>query len=115
MMDRELQDLRRRLGTIPRGRGRRFPAALRERIITWTVARRARGDWWCELSRELGVPAQTLKRWAAQRPDRALSLRPVDVIDDELSTRTVTIVAPSGLRIEGVTIADAITILRGLA
>jgi hypothetical protein len=31
------------------------------------------------------------------------------------STRTVTIVAPSGLRLEGVTIADAITILRGLA
>jgi transposase len=115
MTDRELQDLRRRLGTLPRGSGRRFPAALRERIIAWTVERRARGAWWCELSRELGVPAQTLKRWATRRPDRALSLRPVDVIDDVPSTRTVTIVAPSGLRLEGVTIADAITILRGLA
>jgi len=28
--------------------------------------------------------------------------------------RTVTIVSPSGLRIEGVTVADAIAILRGL-
>jgi hypothetical protein len=34
---------------------------------------------------------------------------------DEAPVRTVTIVAPSGLRIEGVAIADVITILRGLA
>jgi hypothetical protein len=29
--------------------------------------------------------------------------------------RTLTIVSPSGLRVEGVTIADALEILRGLA
>lgn len=114
MTDREFQDLRRRLGAIPRGRGRRFPATLRERIITWAAERRARGDWWCELSRELGVPARTLKRWATPRFECALSLRPVDVIDAP-PIRTVTIVSPSGLRIEDVTIADAIAILRGVA
>lgn len=43
-----------------------------------------------------------------------VALRPIDVID-EPSCRTVTVVASSGLRIEGVTIADVITILRGLA
>jgi hypothetical protein len=115
MTDRKLQDLRRRLDTIPRGRGRRFPAALRERIVAWTAERRARGDEWCELSRELGIPAGTLKRWTTPSPEGPFSLRPVDVIDDEPPGRTVTIVAPSGLRVEGVTIADAITILRGLA
>ena len=114
MTDRELQALRRRLGMIPRGRGRRFPADVRERIVVWAAERRAHGDWWCELSRELGVPARTLKRWATPRPERVVSLRPVDVID-ERPVRTVTIVSPSGLRIEGVTIADAIAILRGLA
>ena len=114
MMDRELQDLLRRLSAIPRGRGRRFPAELRERIVAWTAARRARGAWWCELSRALGVPAKTLKRWATPRAPRVLALRPVDVID-EAPVRTVTIVAPSGLRIEGVMISDVITILRGLA
>jgi hypothetical protein len=91
-------------------------AALRERIIAWTAERRARGDEWCELSRELGVAAATLQRRAAARPERALSLRPVDVIDmsdDEPSARTVTVVSPSGLRVEGVTVADAITIVRG--
>lgn len=80
----------------------------------WTAARRARGDLWCELSRELGIPARTLARWTTTRPGHALALRPVDVID-EPSVRTVTVVSPSGLRIEGVTITDAITLLRGLA
>lgn len=77
--------------------------------------RRARGDGWCELSREIGIPAGTLKRWTTPSPEGPFSLRPVDVIADEPSPRTVTIVAPSGFRIEGVTIADAITILRRLA
>lgn len=43
-----------------------------------------------------------------------VALRPIDVID-EPSCRTVTVVAPSGVRVEGVTIDDVITILRGLA
>lgn len=114
--DRELRDLRHDIGAILRGRGRRFPAALRERIVAWTAARRARGDEWRELSRALGVPTQTLQRWAIPRPgrERGLALRPVTVIDEPPS-RTVTVVSPSGLRIEGVTIADVIAILRGLS
>jgi hypothetical protein len=34
---------------------------------------------------------------------------------EEPPCRTLTIVSPSGLRVEGMTIADAIEILRGLA
>lgn len=116
MRDLELRDLRRRLDAVPRGRGRRFPAPLRERVVAWVTARRARGVGWRELSRELGVPARTLEHWALLRPEpeHIVALRPIDVID-EPSCRTVTVVAPSGVRIEGVTIADVITILRGLA
>jgi hypothetical protein len=116
MMDRELRDLRRQLDAIPRGRGRRFPAPLRERLVAWVTARRVRGDWWCELARELGIPAGTLQRWATPRPacQRVMALRPVDVVGEPAS-RTVTLVSPSGLRVEGVMIADVITILRGLA
>lgn len=114
--DRELRDLRHHLGAIPRGRGRRFPAALRERITAWMVARRTRGAGWSELARELGVPAGTLQRWVAPRPERAgqVALRPV-AVTDEPARRTLTLMGPSGLRIEGVTIADVIAILRGLA
>lgn len=114
--DRELRELRHHLGAIPRGRGRRIPAALRERVIAWTTTRRRRGAAWRELARELGVPAGTLTRWLARRPEHTprMALRPIDVID-EPAQPPLTIVAPSGLRIEGVTITDAIAILRGLA
>lgn len=41
-------------------------------------------------------------------------MRPVDVIDAP-PAGTVTLVSPTGLRVEGVAIADAIAILRGLS
>jgi hypothetical protein len=87
---------------------------LRERITTWVAERRARGDWWCDLSREIGVSAETLRRWSAPRPGPTTTMRPVDVIDAP-PVGTVTLVSPTGIRIEGVTVADAIAILRGLA
>ena len=44
----------------------------------------------------------------------AATMLPVEVVDAP-PAGTVTIVAPTGLRIEGVAIADAIASLRGLA
>lgn len=115
LLDRELRDLRHHLGAIPRGRGRRVPVALRERVIAWTAARRTRGAGWRELARALGVPAGTLQRWLAPRSGSAhpVALRPV-AVTDEPARPPLTLVAPSGLRLEGVTLADVIAILRAL-
>jgi len=116
--DRELRELRRQLGAIPRGRGRRIPAALRARVIAWTAPRRARGAEWRALARALGVHAETLTHWLASSPAPApapvVALRPVAVTDAP-ARAALTLVAPSGLRVEGATVADAIAILRGLA
>lgn len=82
----------------------------------WTMARRAAGAGWSEVARELGVSAVTLKRWLSARSvhtDQA-TLRPV-VVSDAPAPQTLTLVAPSGLRIEGVTLADVIAILGGVA
>lgn len=112
--DKEARDLRRRIARLRRGRpGFRFSASLRRRITAWVVAHRERGIWWCDLAREIGVPAATLKRWATPR-STALGVREVEVIDAP-PAGTVTLVAPSGLRIEGVEVETAIAILRGLA
>jgi hypothetical protein len=43
-----------------------------------------------------------------------VALRPVAVLDAPARS-PLTVVAPSGLRVEGVTLADVIAILRGLA
>lgn len=113
-MDRDARELRRRIARLKRDRpGFRFSAALRAEITEWVTAQRERGAWWCDLSRALGVSTETLTRWAAARRDGAAML-PVDVVDAP-PIGTVTLVAPTGLRIEGVSIDAAIAILRGIA
>ena len=114
MQDREGRELRRRVARLKRDRpGFRFSTTLRAEITAWVAKQRERGAWWCELSRAIGVPEQTLKRWAAPCVTASVVL-PVEVIDAP-PVGTVTLVSPTGLRIEGVAVADAIAILRGLA
>jgi transposase-like protein len=115
MADHELQALRRRLDTFPRSRGRRIPDELRVRVATWVAQQRERGERWSQLARLLDVSEPTLQRWSPEPQASKLRLRPVVVDEAAPAARTVTLVAPSGLRLEGVTIADAIAILRALA
>jgi len=114
-MDRDARELRRRVGRLKRDRpGFRFSAPLRRDIAAWVAVQRERGVWWCDLSRELGVSAETLKRWVTPPSNSAASMLPVDVIDAP-PIGTVTLVAPGGIRIEGASIDAAIAILRGIA
>lgn len=114
-MDRDARELRRRIARLKRDRrGFRFSAPLRREITAWIEVQRERGAWWCDLSRELGVSAETLKRWAEPVPKAAAALLPVDIVDAP-PPGTVTLIAPSGLRIDGVSIDAAIAILRGIA
>ncbi len=114
MLDRELRDIQRALAKFRKRRTTRYPPLLRERIAAWVAARRERGDWWHEIAEPLGIAEQTLARWAEPRAADGTTMLPVDVIDAP-PIGTVTLVAPSGLRIEGVAIDAAIAILRGLA
>jgi hypothetical protein len=115
MQDREGRELRRRVARLKRERpGFRFSTKLRAEITAWIAKQRERGAWWSELARAIGVSEQTLKRWATPRATTSASLLPVEVIDAP-PVGTVTLVSPTGLRIEGVAIVDAIAILRGLA
>ena len=115
MTDPELRELRRRLDSIPRGRGRRIPIELRARVATWVAKHRKRGDSWSELVRKTGVSMLALQRWSSSPVRRAVLFRRVEVAEAAPAERTVTLVSPTGIRIEGVTIADVIAILRGLA
>ena len=114
MQDRELRDLVRSVVKFRRRGAARYPAKLRARISAWVSARRERGDWWTEISAALGIPTQTLVRWVEARGAVVGEMKVVDVIDAP-PIGTVTLVAPTGLRIEGVSIEAAIVILRGIA
>jgi hypothetical protein len=114
MADRELHDLRCAIAAVKRRRVRRYPSKLKARITAWVAKRRAGGAWWCDVARPLGIPAQTLVRWSAPRAAAGIAVVPVDVIGAP-PLGTVTLVSPTGLRIEGVAVADAIAVLRALA
>ena len=84
-------------------------------MTTWVAKHRKRGDSWSELARKTGVSMLALQRWSSRPANRAVMLRRVEVTEAAPAERTVTLVSPTGIRIEGVTIAEVIVILRGLA
>lgn len=112
--DRELRDLVRTIAAVRKRGDARYPSKLRARITAWVEVQRKRGEWWTDISTALGMPAQTLVRWTESRRDVATDMRAVDVIDAP-PIGTVTLIAPTGIRIDGVSIDAAIAILRGIA
>jgi hypothetical protein len=111
-MKHEAAILRRELDRIETRRGRCVSPELKERVIAWLVARRAEGRPVSELAAELGIAAGTALRWSASIPKRAIV--PVRIVSDPTPRRTVSVVSPSGFRMEGVTIAEATAVLREL-
>jgi hypothetical protein len=101
---------------IERGRGRRYPAALRDRIARWTRARRASGGNWQDIAAELEIGIETLKRWTASGHMTETALVPIEVIADAPGLGTgdheFCLVTRAGHRIEGLRLADVIEIVR---
>jgi len=89
-----------------------MPPDLKQRASTWLANKRATGSTVSELASELGLAAGTVLRWSSEVPTRAIV--PVRVIADRSDTRTVSVISPSGFRIEGVTLAEAAWLLREL-
>ena len=117
-MDRELESLRRELSRIERGRGRRYADPLRDRIARWARDRRERGATWHEMSRELGIAAESLRRWASTGGQQQMALVPIEVVADSDhragADRRLRLVTHAGHRIEGLSLADVIEVVRAL-
>ena len=118
-MNHELQDLRRELGRNGRGQGVWYPDALRERITAWASRRRADGATLREISVEIGISAESLRRWTLVKVGAAAqSLLPIEVVDDrdhvDDERESLRIITAAGHRIEGLTIADTIAVAPGL-
>jgi len=100
-------ELKRLLSGFEQGVGRRYPADVRGRVVAWMASERAGGRSWSALSDELGIPATTLMRWSSL--PRALPV----VVEAQRSSLSsvVSMVSPSGWRIEGVTLDQALALL----
>ena len=111
---RELERLKREIGRLERGRGRRYPAGLRERITVYARSRRDEGEGWATISDELAVPWETLRRWTLG-PKPSTAMVPVEVIAPAVVAEGVAVVSPTGWRLEGLDVREAVAVLRAVS
>mgnify|MGYP001189060059 CR=1 FL=1 len=121
------QKLRPALRDRERGRGKRIAPSVRRLVLAHVARRQRGGDSLRVLSAELGIGFETLRRWLAapasastrqrrrKRPPAALV--PVAVVPALTAARArlVSVVSPSGYRVDGVTLDEAALLLRALA
>lgn len=113
--ERELTSLRAELARIERrGRGRAYPAALRDRVAVYLSARRAAGVSVPKVGAELGLCVSTLLRWTRARPSPA-GFERVLVVTDTTPSSALVVHGPCGLRIEGLQLADVAELVRRLS
>jgi hypothetical protein len=99
----------------------RVPCEVRDEVCRYAARRRREGAPWAVIARETGVDDRKLQRWRsrAQRSAPVPVLRPVEVVpksdvEPEVSPN-LALVAPSGLRIEGLQLEQAAQLFRLLA
>jgi transposase-like protein len=96
--------------------GRRYPAGLKEQILAFIEHAKSAGVPVSESCRRIGISTTLLSNWrAAIRAAETKALVPVEVTDEHAPREQLAFVAPSGFRVEGVSIAQAIELRRALA
>jgi len=95
-----------------RGRGVRYPLALRAKLISETRSRREAGKTLVAIGEELGVPWRTLARWCATERKRTPGFRAVEIV--ALPSARPIVHGPRGLRIEGLDIESVAELVRRL-
>lgn len=97
--------------------GRRYPAGLREQILAFIEHAKSAGMPVSESCRRLGISSKQLSNWrAAVRAAETQELVPVQLSEEDAPQREqLALVAPSGFRLEGISIAQALELMRALA
>ncbi len=75
------------------------------------------GAAWAVIARETGLGVPKLQRWNARaRPAASVPvLRPVEVVQEPEPSQALALIAPSGVRVEGLGVQEAAQLLRLLA
>ena len=111
-MEMRAKELRRRLAELPAGRTgkRRYPEDVRAAVVKHVRERKREGVSEAEACKELGIHAATVHGWGRGRG----AVRAVEV-EPEAPGGAVTVVLPSGVRIEGLSLAALIAVVKGLS
>jgi hypothetical protein len=119
MTDSEAQSLRREITARERGRGTKYPIALRLRAGEWIRQQVAAGAPLRTAAERIGVERETAARWLRRRrrersPLPTAPMTPVELADEPSGDRRVVVISPSGFRVNGLTLDEAATLLRVL-
>lgn len=109
-MENEIRRLRAMLARREGGRGRRFAPELRRQITAVGRGLRAEGRSWFKIGRDIGLPAETIRRLCEAAPGFVA----VEVADNA-RPRNLAVVAPSGYRVEGLDVETVVALLARLA
>ena len=95
----------------------RVPREVRDEVCRYAARRREQGAPWAVIAREIGVDVRKLQRWQSRARRRASvpALRPVEVLPAPEPVAALTVVAPSGVRVERLGLKQAAQLLRLLA
>lgn len=113
MDEDQIRSLRRRLAAAE-GRGRRgYGAVLRDQVVAVARAWVQGGGSRYALATSLGLSDATLRRWTKSTTSAA-RIRAVDVIEADDEHAGLVAVLPGGIRLEGLTIAHVVELVRRL-
>ncbi len=92
----------------------RVPREVRDEVCRYAARRREKGAPWAVIARETGLDVRKLQRWntRARRAASVPVLRPVEVLPEPEPSERLTLIAPSGVRIEGLAVEQAADLLR---
>jgi len=95
----------------------RVPREVRDEVCRYAGRRRREGAAWVVIARETGLEVGKLQRWNARARPGALVpvLRPVEVVQEPASSQDLALIAPGGVRVEGLGVQEAAQLLRLLA
>jgi hypothetical protein len=114
----EGQRLRAEVGRLPRGQGHKYAPELRRKILAWVDHAKSSGMSERRCGELLGIKSHRFAYWRQMErrvAEAPKALVPVAVRDDEPFGSPISFVAPSGYRIVGVTIEQAVALLRAFA
>ena len=92
----------------------RVPREVRDEVCRYAIRRRKAGAAWALIARETGLDVRKLQRWntRARRAASVPVLRPVEVLPAPEPATALTVVAPNGVRVEGLALEQAAELLR---
>ena len=108
----ELRTALSKLGEM--GRGKRYPRALLEKMLSYTVARRRQGATLLAVGGELGMNWKTLARWVGERKAGPRFERVRVAAPLAAAPCAVIVHGPRGLRIEGLDVDGVAELVRRL-